>query len=136
MRICGWWVQRVARAQVSVDGEIVGKIGRGYLVLVGAQTGDGESDARLCADKLAGLRVFEDEQGKMNLSVGEVGGEILLVSQFTLLGDARHGRPTQLHRGGAPRSGRARCCTACDPCSGSAACASRPAASARTCRSN
>lgn len=85
-------VQRVARAQVSVDGEIVGKIGRGYLVLVGAQTGDGESDARLCADKLAGLRVFEDEQGKMNLSVGEVGGEILLVSQFTLLGDASHGR--------------------------------------------
>ena len=85
-------VQRVARASVTVEGEITGKIGKGYMVLAGAATGDTEADARLCADKLAGLRVFEDGEGKMNLSIADVGGEILLVSQFTLLGDARHGR--------------------------------------------
>ena len=85
-------VQRVARASVTVDGEVTGKIGKGYMVLVGAEVGDTEADARLCADKLAGLRVFVDDEGKMNRSVLDVGGEILLVSQFTLLGDARHGR--------------------------------------------
>ena len=85
-------VQRVARASVTVEGEITGKIGKGYMVLAGAETGDTEADARLCADKLAGLRVFEDGEGKMNLSIADVGGEILLVSQFTLLGDARLGR--------------------------------------------
>ena len=85
-------VQRVTRASVTVEKEVVGKIGRGYMVLVGAEVGDTEADARLCADKLAGLRVFEDSEGKMNLSIADVGGEILLVSQFTLLGDARHGR--------------------------------------------
>ena len=85
-------VQRVTRASVTVDGEVTGKIGRGYMVLVGAEVGDTEADARLCADKLAGLRVFVDDEGKMNRSVLDVGGAILLVSQFTLLGDARHGR--------------------------------------------
>ena len=85
-------VQRVTRASVTVEKEVVGKIGRGYMVLVGAEVGDTEADARLCADKLAGLRVFVDDEGKMNLSIADVGGEILLVSQFTLLGDARHGR--------------------------------------------
>lgn len=85
-------VQRVTRASVTVEKEVVGKIGRGYMVLVGAEVGDTEADARLCADKLAGLRVFVDDEGKMNRSVADVGGEILLVSQFTLLGDARHGR--------------------------------------------
>ena len=85
-------VQRVTRASVTVDGEITGKIGKGYMVLVGAEVGDTEADARLCADKLAGLRVFVDDEDKMNRSVLDVGGEILLVSQFTLLGDARHGR--------------------------------------------
>ena len=85
-------VQRVTRASVTVDGEVTGKIGKGYLVLVGAEVGDTEADARLCADKLAGLRVFVDDEGKMNRSVLDVGGAILLVSQFTLLGDARHGR--------------------------------------------
>ncbi len=85
-------VQRVTRASVTVDGEVTGKIGRGYMVLVGAEVGDTEADARLCADKLAGLRVFVDDEDKMNRSVLDVGGEILLVSQFTLLGDARHGR--------------------------------------------
>ena len=85
-------VQRVTRASVTVDGEVTGKIDKGYMVLVGAEVGDTEADARLCADKLAGLRVFVDDEGKMNRSVLDVGGAILLVSQFTLLGDARHGR--------------------------------------------
>ena len=85
-------VQRVTRASVTVDREVTGKIGKGYMVLVGAEVGDTEADARLCADKLAGLRVFVDDEDKMNRSVLDVGGEILLVSQFTLLGDARHGR--------------------------------------------
>ena len=85
-------VQRVTRASVTVDGEVTGKIGKGYMVLVGAEVGDTEADARLCADKLAGLRVFVDDEDKMNRSVLDVGGAILLVSQFTLLGDARHGR--------------------------------------------
>ena len=85
-------VQRVTRASVTVDGEVTGKIGKGYMVLVGAEVGDTEADARLCADKLAGLRVFVDDEDKMNRSVLDVGGEILLVSQVTLLGDARHGR--------------------------------------------
>ena len=85
-------VQRVTRASVTVDGDVTGKIGKGYMVLVGAEVGDTEADARLCADKLAGLRVFVDDEDKMNRSVLDVGGEILLVSQFTLLGDARHGR--------------------------------------------
>ena len=85
-------VQRVSRASVKVENAVIGKIGKGYMVLVGAEVGDTEADTRLCADKLAGLRVFVDGEGKMNLSVIDVGGEILLVSQFTLLGDARHGR--------------------------------------------
>ena len=85
-------VQRVTRASVTVDGEVTGKIGRGFMVLVGSEVGDTEADARLCADKLAGLRVFVDDEDKMNRSVLDVGGEILLVSQFSLLGDARHGR--------------------------------------------
>ena len=85
-------VQRVTRASVTVDGEVTGKIGKGYMVLVGSEVGDTEADARLCADKLAGLRVFVDDEDKMNRSVLDVGGAILLVSQFTLLGDARHGR--------------------------------------------
>lgn len=85
-------VQRVTRASVTVDGEVTGKIGKGFMVLVGAEVGDTEADARLCADKLAGLRVFVDDEDKMNRSVLDVGGAILLVSQFTLLGDARHGR--------------------------------------------
>ena len=85
-------VQRVARASVTVEGQKIAAIGAGYLVLVGVEEGDTEADMMYCADKIAGLRIFEDENGKMNLSVADVGGEVLLVSQFTLLGDARHGR--------------------------------------------
>ncbi len=85
-------VQRVTRASVRIDGNLVSEIGRGLMVLVGVEEGDTEKDAMLAADKMVGLRIFEDEMGKMNRSVAEVGGEILAVSQFTLLGDARHGK--------------------------------------------
>ena len=85
-------VQRVTRASVTVDGKIVGAIENGYMVLVGAEDGDTEADVNYCAEKISGLRVFEDENDKMNLSVQDVGGKVLLVSQFTLLADARHGR--------------------------------------------
>jgi D-aminoacyl-tRNA deacylase len=88
-------VQRVARGAVRVDRQVVGEIGHGLLVLLGVAAGDTEADARWTADKLAQLRIFEDEAGKMNRSVQDVGGWVLLVSQFTLLGDARKGnRPS------------------------------------------
>ena len=85
-------IQRVTRASVTVEGELVSEIKDGFMVLIGAEDGDTEADAKYCADKIAGLRVFEDADDKMNLSVKDVGGSVLLVSQFTLLGDARHGR--------------------------------------------
>ncbi|HTP28194.1 MAG TPA: D-aminoacyl-tRNA deacylase [Anaeromyxobacteraceae bacterium] len=84
-------IQRVARAEVRVDGEVVGKIGCGLLILIGVGRDDGEEAARFLADKVASLRVFEDGEGKMNLSVREVAGSLLVVSQFTLFGDARKG---------------------------------------------
>jgi D-tyrosyl-tRNA(Tyr) deacylase len=88
-------VQRVSRAEVRVEGRVAGAIGRGLLVLLGVGREDGESDARLLADKVAALRIFEDADGKMNLAAPEVGGAVLVVSQFTLLGDARKGnRPS------------------------------------------
>ena len=87
-----WVIQKVTHADVVVEGETVGEIGNGYMVLLGAENGDTEADARYCAEKIAGLRVFEDENDKMNLSLADVGGSVLLVSQFTLLADARHGR--------------------------------------------
>ena len=85
-------IQKVTHAEVVVEGETVGAIKDGYMVLLGAENGDTEADARYCAEKIAGLRVFEDENDKMNLSLADVGGSVLLVSQFTLLADARHGR--------------------------------------------
>ncbi len=85
-------IQRVEKASVSVEGEIRGQIGAGLLVLIGVEEGDGDADFRYIADKAPNLRVFEDEQGKMNRSLLDVGGEVLAVSQFTLLGDARGGR--------------------------------------------
>lgn len=85
-------VQRVSRASVMVAGEIVGRIGRGFLVLLGVEDGDGQDEAVYMAQKVAGLRVFEDADGKMNLGLAEVGGAMLVVSQFTLLGDCRKGR--------------------------------------------
>ena len=85
-------IQRVERASVSVEGEIRGQIGAGFLVLIGVEEGDGDADFRYIAEKVPNLRVFVDEQGKLNRSLLDVGGELLAVSQFTLLGDARGGR--------------------------------------------
>ena len=82
-------VQRVSRSRVTVDGEETGRIERGFMVLFGAQDGDTQADMDYCVKKICGLRVFEDENDKMNLSLKDVGGKVLLVSQFTLLGDAR-----------------------------------------------
>ena len=88
-------VQRVSEASVTVDGNEVARIGRGLLVLLGVRRGDGEPEADRIASKVLALRVFEDDAGKLNLSVGDVGGEILCVSQFTLYGDTRKGnRPS------------------------------------------
>lgn len=85
-------VQRVTQASVSVAGERKGEIGQGFLVLIGVEEGDTDADLRYIADKVLHLRVFEDENGKMNRSLLGIGGRILAVSQFTLLGDARGGR--------------------------------------------
>jgi len=85
-------VQRVNHAQVSVEGEVVGRIDRGICVLVGVGREDSEADAATLADKVVGLRIFEDDAGKMNLSVLEAGGALLAVSQFTLFGDVRKGK--------------------------------------------
>lgn len=85
-------VQRVSQSSVTVDGEVTGQIGLGLLVLLGVATGDSEKDAKFLADKIAGLRIFEDDEEKMNLSLSDVGGAMLVVSQFTLLGDCRKGR--------------------------------------------
>jgi D-aminoacyl-tRNA deacylase len=88
-------VQRVSEAAVSVEGEEIASIGRGLLILLGIRRGDGEEEADRIARKLLALRVFEDDEGRMNLSVGDIGGEVLCVSQFTLYGDARKGnRPS------------------------------------------
>ncbi len=85
-------LQRVKRASVRVSGETVGQIGEGFLVLLGIARVDTEQDARYMLDKIVGLRVFEDVEGRMNLSLSETDGSLLVVSQFTLYGDARKGR--------------------------------------------
>ena len=85
-------IQRVKSAQVSVDGQVSGKIGKGLLVFLGVGKGDGESDLSFITSKIPGLRIFEDASGKFNLSLKEIGGQILVVSQFTLYGDCRRGR--------------------------------------------
>lgn len=85
-------IQRVSESSVTVEGAVVGAIGMGLLVLLGVEEGDTEKETQYMVDKILGLRIFEDSEGKMNHSIQEVAGELLAVSQFTLLGDARKGR--------------------------------------------
>jgi D-tyrosyl-tRNA(Tyr) deacylase len=94
--------QRVKSASVRVEDRVVAIIGRGLCLLVGIAEGDDAADVEACVDKIAGLRIFSDETGKMNLSVVEMGGELLVVSQFTLLGDVRRGRRPSFTRAADP----------------------------------
>jgi D-tyrosyl-tRNA(Tyr) deacylase len=99
-------VQRVSRARVTVGSEVVGKIERGLLVLLGVAGTDKEADADYLADKIAGLRIFEDDVGKMNRSVGDAGGAVLVVSQFTLHGDVRRGKRPSFDDAAQPEQAR------------------------------
>ncbi len=99
-------VQRVSRAQVTVSEEIVGKIGRGLLVLLGVAQADGEADADYLAEKIVGLRIFEDENGKMNLDTASVNGQILVIPQFTLYGDVRRGKRPSFDAAAPPQRAR------------------------------
>jgi len=95
-------IQRVTRASVEVDDQVVGKIGEGLLVLLGVAKADGEPDGRFIVEKLRTLRIFSDEAGRMNRSLTEIGGSILLVPQFTLLGNTRNGRRPSFDEAAAP----------------------------------
>jgi len=95
-------LQRAGESMVEADGEVVGKITKGLVVFVGIEKDDEEDDCKYIADKIAGLRIFEDNEGKMNLSLEEVGWEILCISQFTLFGDCRKGRRPSFIKAAAP----------------------------------
>lgn len=95
-------LQRVSSASVTVDGKICGEIGTGYLVLLGVGQGDTEEDCRRLADKIINLRIFSDENDKINLSLGDVGGDLLVVSQFTLYADCRKGNRPNFIQAGKP----------------------------------
>ena len=95
-------LQRVSEARVQVDGETAGEIGKGFLLLVGAEEGDTRQIADKMVDKICKLRIFQDDNGKTNLSLSDVGGEILVVSQFTLYADCRKGNRPSFIRAGAP----------------------------------
>ena len=95
-------LQRVSRASVSISGRVAGEIGEGLVLLVGFTEGDDENTLRWMADKILGLRVFSDDDGKMNLSLEDVEGDVLVVSQFTLYGDTRKGRRPSFIRAAAP----------------------------------
>ncbi|MFH1690300.1 MAG: D-aminoacyl-tRNA deacylase [Candidatus Eisenbacteria bacterium] len=99
-------LQRAARGRVTVDGLTVGKIERGLVVLLGVAGGDGDDEARWMADKIVALRIFDDGAGKMNLSVKDVGGGVLLISQFTLLASCRKGRRPSFTGAAPPEEGR------------------------------
>jgi len=99
-------VQRVTRAQVAVNGEVTGRIARGLVVLLGVGNADTESDADYMADKIVGLRIFDDDNGKMNLAVSDIRGEILVVSQFTLYGDVRRGKRPSFDAAAPPQRAR------------------------------
>ena len=100
-------VQLVNHASVTVESEVTGQISRGFLVFLGVAEGDTEKDLQYIIDKVVGLRVFEDEAGKMNLSVKDVGGAILAVSQFTLYGDCRHGKRPSFTQAAKPEEANA-----------------------------
>ena len=100
-------VQRVNRSDVTVDGKITGEIQKGFTVLLGVEEGDTSADARYMAEKITGLRVFDDEEGKMNLSLNDVNGSILAISQFTLLGDCRKGKRPSFIRAARPETANA-----------------------------
>src|ERR1700704_1396532 len=99
-------IQRVSRAKVTVNGEITGEIGNGLLVLLGVATGDTNVDADYLAEKIVGLRIFEDPDGKMNLSVADTAGAVLVVSQFTLYGDVRRGKRPSFDAAAPPKQAR------------------------------
>jgi len=99
-------VQRVTHAQVVVNGEVVGRISRGLVVLLAVGHDDTDSDADYLADKIVGLRIFDDDNGKMNLSVLDIRGEVLVVSQFTLYGDVRRGKRPSFDAAAAPQRAR------------------------------
>lgn len=99
-------VQRVSRAQVTVGSQVVGRIESGLLVLLGVAGTDNEADADYLAEKIVGLRIFEDDGGKMNRAVGEVGGAVLVVSQFTLHGDVRRGKRPSFDAAARPEQAR------------------------------
>ena len=99
-------VQRVSRARVTVNSQVTGEIGPGLLVLLAVGQGDSQAAADYLADKIAGLRIFEDEQGKMNRSVVDVGGAVLAVSQFTLYGDVRRGKRPSFDAAASPQQAR------------------------------
>ena len=96
---------RVSSASVTIDGEVVGKIGRGFLILLGVGPEDTEKECRVLAEKALSLRIFEDENGKMNLGLDQVGGEVLVVSQFTLYGNCRKGRRPSFTGAAGPELG-------------------------------
>jgi D-tyrosyl-tRNA(Tyr) deacylase len=95
-------IQRVSEASVEVDGAVVGAIGPGLCLLVGVASGDNESDVKVLVDKIVDLRIFGDEDGKMNLSLADIGAAVLVVSQFTLFGDVRGGRRPSFTAAGPP----------------------------------
>jgi D-tyrosyl-tRNA(Tyr) deacylase len=99
-------VQRVSRAEVRIDGRVVGKIARGFVVLLGVAEGDTDTDAAFLVDRIIGMRIFADTAGKMNLSIAQVDGALLVVSQFTLIADTNSGRRPSFTKAAAPDEAR------------------------------